>query len=497
MRRLIPSSFYNIASLVGFSVSAVSFGLILFLTVIEFFAEEQKPYMGIIAFVILPVFLIIGIIVGIAGMIREHRRTRLGKPHGLALPIVDFNNSKHRTAVTVLVGGVLLLLGFSGFGSFKAYEYTDSDAFCGEVCHAVMSPEFVAYQYSPHAKVGCVQCHIGSGTTWFVRSKLSGAYQVYATIFDVYPRPIPTPIENLRPAQETCEECHWPMHFFSEKLHINTYYLSDEENTKWTLNLLMKIGGGNIEVGPTSGIHWHMNIAHEVTYAALDTQRQVIAWVKARTADGAETLYRNTQLDPSEEELANVRVRRMDCIDCHNRPTHIYRPPGRSVNQALSLGWIDPDLPSVKSIAVEVLEQEYSTKDEGLQAIRETIEEFYESEYPEVIDGRREAVDRAIEEVQKIFSRNYFPEMKVDWRRFIDNIGHLYYPGCFRCHDGAHVSDDGKVLSRDCNVCHTILAQDSEQGLERISLGGVEYVHPEDIGDIWKEINCSDCHNSQ
>ncbi|MGB6122315.1 MAG: hypothetical protein WBG80_10425, partial [Bacteroidota bacterium] len=146
MRRLIPSSFYNIASLVGFSISAVSFGLIVFLTVIEFFAEEQKPYMGIVAFVILPVFLIIGIIVGIAGMIREHRRTRLGKPHGLALPIVDFNNSKHRTAVTVLVGGVLLLLGFSGFGSFKAYEYTDSDEFCGEVCHEVMNPEFVAYK---------------------------------------------------------------------------------------------------------------------------------------------------------------------------------------------------------------------------------------------------------------------------------------------------------------------------------------------------------------
>jgi nitrate/TMAO reductase-like tetraheme cytochrome c subunit len=497
MRRLIPSSFYNIASLVGFSISAVSLGLIVFLTVVEFFAEEQKPYMGIVAFLILPVFLIIGLIVGIAGMIREQWRTRLGRPHGLALPIVDFNNSKHRTAVTVLVGGVLLLLGFSGFGSFKAYEYTNSDAFCGEVCHAVMNPEFVAYQYSPHAKVGCAQCHIGSGATWFVRSKLSGAYQVYATMFDAYPRPIPTPIRNLRPAQETCEECHWPMHFFSEKLHVNTYYLSDEANTKWTLNLLMKIGGGDMEVGPTSGIHWHMNIAHEVTYAALDTQRQVIAWVKAKTPDGAETLYRNTGIETSEEELANVQVRRMDCIDCHNRPTHIYRPPGRSVNHALSLGWIDAELPGVKSIAVEVLEQEYGTKDEGLQAIRETIQEFYESEYPEVIDGRREAVDEAIQEVQKIFSRNYFPEMKVDWRRFIDNIGHLYYPGCFRCHDGAHVSDDGEVLSRDCNVCHTILAQDAERGSERISLGGVEYVHPEDIGDIWKEMNCNDCHNSQ
>ncbi len=497
MRKLIPSSFYNITTLVGASISAVSFGLVLFLTVVEFFAEEQKPYMGIIAFVILPAFLIIGLVVAVVGMVREHRRAKQGKPHGLSLPVVDFNNPKHRKVIATVLGGTFFLLVFSAFGSFKAYEYTDSDSFCGEVCHDVMEPEFVAYQYSPHAKVGCVQCHIGSGATWFVRSKLSGAYQVYATIFDKYPRPIPTPIQDLRPAQETCEECHWPSHFFSEKLHQNTYYVSDEENTEWNLNLLIRIGGGNIEAGPTSGIHWHMNIAHEVTYAALDTARQTIAWVKARSPDGKETLYKNTQLDSSEEELASARIRRMDCIDCHNRPTHIYRPPARSINHAMKSGWIDPGLPSVKSIAVEVLEEEYATKEEALEGIRGAIQGFYESDYPEVLAEKGDAVERAIEEVQKIYSRNYFPEMKVDWKNFIDNIGHLYYPGCFRCHDGAHVSEEGKVLSRYCNACHTILAQELEKGSQRMSLGGVEYVHPVDIVELWKEVSCSDCHAAQ
>ena len=494
MRRIFPSTFYNITTFIGAAVAAVSFGLILFLTLIELFAEEHKPYMGIVAFVILPVFLLLGIGIAIFGILRERRRMRTGKHHEFTLPRVDLNDPKHRRAFVLFSGGTILLLMFSAFGSFKAYEYTDSDEFCGQTCHTVMDPEFTAYQYSPHAKVGCVQCHIGSGATWFVRSKLSGAYQVYATLFNKYPRPIPTPIENLRPAQETCEQCHWPKHFFSEKRHVNTYFLSDEKNTKWSMSLLIKIGGGNIEAGPTSGIHWHMNIAHEVTYAATDTQRQIIAWVKSRTPDGTETVFRNTDIDQEDAQVQNAQIRRMDCIDCHNRPTHIYRPPARSVNHVMTLGWISPELPSVKSIAVQALENEYATEEEALTGIRNMFEQEYLTRYPEIAVAKKGDIERAITEVQKIYSRNYFPEMKVDWKRFIDNIGHLYYPGCFRCHDGRHVSDEGKVLSRNCNVCHTILSQEFDDGRQNVSLGGVDYVHPADIGDAWKEMNCSDCH---
>ena len=206
--------------------------------------------MGIITFVILPMFLLMGVGVMIFGVMREHRRERLGKPHGLHLPQIDLNNPKHRTAfVSIAVGGITLLL-FSAFGSFKAYEYTDSDEFCGETCHSVMEPEYTAYQFSPHAKVGCVQCHIGSGADWFVRAKISGSYQLYAVAFNKYPKPIPTPIENLRPAQQTCEQCHWPKHFFSEKQKMNTYFLADDKNTRWDINLLMKIGGGTWRPDP-------------------------------------------------------------------------------------------------------------------------------------------------------------------------------------------------------------------------------------------------------
>jgi hypothetical protein len=107
------------------------------------------------------------------------------------------------------------------------------------------------------------------------------------------------------------------------------------------------------------------------------------------------------------------------------------------------------------------------------------------------------AIEQAIGEVRKIYARNYFPEMQVSWRRFPDNIGHMYYPGCFRCHDGKHLSEEGKVLSRDCNTCHTILAEELSNDKLRLSLDGVEYKHPVDIGDAWKETNCSDCHSAQ
>lgn len=475
----------------------MSFGLILFLIVLETLAGTPKPYMGVIAFVILPAVLLIGIAIAVVGIIREHRRARAGKPHGMHLPQIDLNNPSHRRAFVLISSGTILLLVFSAFGSFKAYEHTDSDQFCGQTCHTVMDPEYTAYQYSPHARVGCVQCHIGPGADWFVRSKISGSYQVYATLFNKFPRPIPTPIENLRPAQETCEQCHWPKHFFSEKQHVNTYYLSDENNSRRTLYLLMKIGGGNIEAGPTSGIHWHMNIANEVTYIATDSQRQVIPWVQVKHADGKVQVYRTTDIAMSDEELAKFTKRRMDCIDCHNRPTHIYHPPARSVNHVMSLGWIDPKLPNVKAIAVQALENPYSTKRVALDSIRLVIREYYTTNYPDVARAKNDAIERTIVEVQKIYSRNYFPEMRVDWKRYPDNIGHLYYNGCFRCHDNKHVSESGKVLSRDCQTCHTILGEEFEGEPPLYSLHGIEYRHPVDIGDAWKEMNCRDCHNPQ
>ena len=495
MRRLFPPIFYNPVTLTGAFIAAISLGLIVFLTLIELLASETKPYMGIITFIILPFFMIIGFILILYGVKRERKLIKKRKGKTRSLPVIDFNNPQHRKTITYITFGALFLIIFSAFGSYKAYEYTETDEFCGTTCHSVMNPEFTAFKYSPHARVHCVDCHIGSGAQWYIRSKLSGAYQVYAVLFNKYTKPIETPIKNLRPAQGTCEQCHWPKVFLSEKLRKNTYFLSDEQNTKWSIDLLMKIGGGNIEVGQTSGIHWHMNIANEVKFYASDRRRQVIPYVRVKHADGKITEYRSTEEKFDEADITEKNLKRMDCIDCHNRPTHIYHDPYTSMNDLMSVGWVDPSLPYIKSVTVEALEKPYTTKEIGLDSIKTIIEEFYKKNYPEIAEKKHDKIEEAIVQTQKIYNRNYFPSMKVDWKGFPNNIGHLYSNGCFRCHDGNHVSEDGKVLTRDCNTCHTILAQKFEKDSLRISLAGIEYKHPVDIGEEWKETNCSECHS--
>lgn len=497
MKKIFPSSFYNPVTLVGAAIAVVNFFLILFLTLLEALTQQPKPYIGIITFIILPGFLIIGLLLIAFGIIREHRREKHGFKISGKYPVVDLNDPKYRLAVTFFSVGTILLLLFSAFGSFKAYEYTDSVQFCGTICHSVMNPEYTAYQYSPHARVACVECHIGPGATWYVRSKLSGAYQVYATIFNLYPRPIPTPISNLRPARETCEQCHWPKVFYNQKKIVNTYYISDKDNSKMVLTLLLKIGGGNDVTGVTSGIHWHMNIANQITYLASDSARQVIPWVEAKSLlTGETTIYKSTENKLTDEQINKGQKRVMDCIDCHNRPSHIYRPPSQSVNEDMASGLINPKLPYIKSIAVDALEGNYTTKPIGLDSIKLAVEDFYETKFPHIDSIKNKDIEKAIVQIQGIYQRNYFPEMDVSWKKYPNNIGHLYSQGCFRCHDGKHISEDGKVIPKDCNSCHTILAEQFGDNQPNVSLAGLTYKHPVDIGNSWQETACSDCHSS-
>ncbi len=494
MRKWLPSSFYNPITIAGAAIASISFGLILFLMLLETLATEPKPYMGIITFIILPGFLIIGLLLIAFGIYREHRFDLKGKHREHILPRLDLNDPRHRRAFIIFSVGTILLLVFSAFGSYEAYEFTDSVQFCGTICHKVMNPEYTAYQNSPHAHVACVKCHIGPGAGWFVRSKISGTYQVYSVLFNKYPRPIPTPIKNLRPAKETCEQCHWPNAFYYKMEKQKTYYLSDEKNSEMQLTLSINIGGGNQSTGVTSGIHWHMNIANEITYIATDRARQVIPWVKVKSKDGKVTVYRSTDEKIPQSMITKDNMRIMDCIDCHNRPTHIYHPPSPAVNDAMASGLINPDLPYIKSISVQALEAGYTSKDVALDSIKYAIEEFYNLNYPDIASKDKNQIEQAVQQVQKIYSLNYFPEMNVSWKKFPNNIGHLYSPGCFRCHDGKHVSKDGKVISKSCNICHTIFSEQFGNQKPELSLTGVKYQHPIDIGDSWKEMECSDCH---
>jgi nitrate/TMAO reductase-like tetraheme cytochrome c subunit len=450
--------------------------------------------MGIIAFVILPAFLIIGLILIAVGAIRARKETKDPAAVRRRFPKIDLNDPKHQRAFIIFSLGTILLLLFSAFGSFKAYEYTDSDEFCGTICHEVMEPEYTAYLSSPHSRVGCVSCHIGSGADWFVKAKISGAYQVYSVLFNKYSRPIPTPIHDLRPAQGTCEQCHWPKHFFSEKKVDYTYYLSDENNTKSTVTMLLKIGGGNSEAGTTSGIHWHMNIANEISYVS-DSGRTTIPWVRSRSADGKEVIYKSTEIPISDQELSRSEIRRMDCIDCHNRPSHIFNQPDKMVNLYLSTGDIDQSLPYIKSVSVQALEKKYYLKEVSYGLIRDYIENFYSTNYPQIAATKKNEIDKSISVVQKIYERNYFPEMNVSWRRFPNNIGHVYAVGCFRCHDGKHFSNDGKMISDDCTICHSIISQTPVSG--EGNPFNQKFIHPAKIAGSIENQLCIDCHAAE
>jgi NapC/NirT cytochrome c family, N-terminal region len=490
--RTLPSVFYNLRSVIGAWISGVSLIAILFLMLVELTSSHENPYSGILTFVIAPMFLIGGLALVAFGAIREHQRRKRNLPPSRKSPVLDMNLQQHRRVVGAIAAGSIVFLALSSYGAFKAYEYTETNAFCGEICHQVMGPEYTAYQTSAHARVHCVECHIGSGAQWFVKSKISGSYQVYSVLAKKFPKPIPTPVDNLRPSRDTCERCHWPAKFYSDKLTSLHYYLADEENTHMRLDMVMHIGGGEIDqLGPAKGIHWHMNIANNIEYVAEDERRQEIPWVRITRPDGSVSVYLDEESEfNSDAEIDSDEIRTMDCIDCHNRPSHKYNTPMKLVNGALARGEIDSSLPWVKSVASQALDAEYLTEDEAMAGIESTMRD----ELAEVYEERPEDVDRAVESVQAMYRSNYFPEMGVSWHSFPDNIGHLTSSGCFRCHDGMHVDESGTAISRECNVCHTFLGEQVGDSEAAFALSGVEYQHPEDIDGMWKEIDCTECH---
>ena len=476
----------NLLSEIGIGVAILGLANLAFLIYMDVTGTHSNPYMGILTWIVAPAILIFGLALFFLGMILERRRRRRQAPDAVPeYPRLDLNETRtRRMVILTAVGGVLFVLA-SVVGSYQAYHYTDSDAFCGTMCHEVMHPEYTAYQASPHARVGCASCHIGSGAGWFVRSKLSGAYQVYAVLSGNFPRPIPTPVANLRPAQDTCEQCHWPEKFWGAQLKTFDHYAYDETNTLKEVNLLIKTGGGSPESGPTSGIHWHMNIENEVTYIATDAKRQVIPWVRMRNRQtGKVTEYRAPDAKLTDAQIATATKRTMDCVDCHNRPTHIYQSPDRAVDVAIRAGKIDRSLPYIKQQAVTTLAKDYESTALAVKTIPADLDAFYRENHPDVYAAKRAQITGAATQLQQIFQTTRFPEMKVDWRTHPDNIGHMATQGCFRCHDDQHVSADGKRISKACDICHTVINEGSTNAA---------FEHPVDIGDL-REVNCSDCH---
>ncbi|GAB4321765.1 MAG: NapC/NirT family cytochrome c [Bacteroidales bacterium] len=458
---------------------------------------EGSSYLGLLMWIVLPSFLVLGLLIIPIGMIIRHRRDkRLSITYDAPWPRIDLNDVRVRNAAMIFGTGTIFFLLLSAVGSYEAFHYTESVQFCGTTCHTVMKPEHVAYQNSAHARVACVECHVGSGASWYIRSKISGLYQVYAVLAGVYPKPIPTPVHNLRPARETCEECHWPEKFYARQLVVEKHYLADEENTEWDISLQMKTGPTYSALGLKEGIHWHINPDVKVEYIASDSIRQSIPWVKyTNLKTGEEIVFEDSENPLPEEQRAGMEVRTMDCMDCHNRPSHNYRPPFRFVNDAITAGRISKEIPEVKMKAMEILNQDFPTTDSALAFIETEMHDYYSNYYEDFYADNRHLIDQAVETMKEEFQKNIFPEMNVKWSAYPNNIGHLEFIGCFRCHNDRHASESGRVISKDCNLCHSIVAQGVPDTLQVGSIHEeLEFVHPNDPYGDWKEYFCVECH---
>ena len=468
--------------MVGAVIAGSSLFAFILLWVIDLMAVETSPYLGILTYIVSPGFLFFGALLVVLGWFRHRRRLARAATATVVAPlIIDFSRSRDRA---FLIGFIVCSAGFlllTAIGSYESYHITKTVKFCGETCH-VMDPEYTAYKRSAHARVDCVACHIAPGASGFVQAKLGGLHQVYGTILNSYKRPLDVS-GKIHVDHKTCEQCHWPQKFHGRIERTFSHYLSDNANTPYSVRLSLNVGGADPTQGPAGGIHWHMHLSTKVEYIALDPLKQKIPWVRLTDSNGKVTEFRRADF---KDDISKYTIRRMDCIDCHNHPAHKFNSPTESVDQAMTLGKIDPSLPGIKREAVLALTQPGLTSTE---LAMEKIATRMHGKYPS-----QPKIDSAIAEVQDIFKENFFPAMNTDWKVKPNNIGHKNSPGCFRCHDGKHVSADRtlKIKANDCNACHTILSEGRGSELDQLTPNGRTFKHPE---EGWDDLSCSDCHD--
>lgn len=435
------------------TVSATLF-VVVFLA--DLFGLHTNPYIGIFFFLVLPALFVLGLILIPLGAWVERRRRAAGKaPSAVAWPRIDLNDPKQRAVAIGVFALTIANIVIVSLGAYRGVEYMDSVAFCGQVCHAPMKPEFAAHASQPHAQVACVECHVGPGASSFARAKLAGTRRVVAVALNRYPRPIVATPDKLLSAGETCERCHWSEQFHGDKVRRIVEYANDEKNTESVTTVRVHVGGGNGRMGTATGIHWHMNVANVIEYVASDATRQAIPYVRMTDAAGNVREYFAEGVTP--ETLPKSERRRMDCTDCHNRPSHaIAGTAERAVNEAMARGEVPTTLPFIHREAAKALKGSYPSQEAGAGEISRALREFYRAEQPQIAAARGADIDRAVQGVQAVFRRSVFPEMHVGFGTYPNNIGHIDFPGCFRCHDDAHTAKDGKKIGQDCDTCHGI-----------------------------------------
>lgn len=492
-KRKFSGYFYNNITYVGVALSVLVLVCEFLLFGIDFFSRVSSSYLSILTYFLLPPFLILGLIlIPVGARWKQYKVYKGIEESRVKLIVIDPSLPTHQAAILVFMVGTIIVLIMTAIGCYKAYNYTESVRFCGVTCHGIMKPEYMTHNDSPHARVKCVDCHVGSGAGWYVHYKMAGTRMVYKAINGTYARPIPAPVETLRPASETCEQCHWPGKSFSAIQLNKTYYADDPSQTPpWKINMLMHTGGGP---NGGTGIHAHMYYGNDIYYVPEDAKRQKITWIKTINKQGKATIYMTDDSPYQKVDPPANKIRKMDCIDCHNRPTHRFGAPDVLMNQAIVRGDISPSIPMIKSKGVDVLGKTYSSTSDAVGQIRSSLVDYYSKKQAAYYAGHQDDIEKAIGNIILLYEQNFFPEMKSRWDAYPDNSQHMISLGCFRCHDDAHKAKTGEVISRNCTLCHTITQQGSGATVQK-DPDGLPFQHPFQEGDdSWKGANCSDCH---
>ena len=468
MSKLLITLTRHPVGFLGAALTTAAGVLFLILFGVSVVGFEGGPYVGIVTFMIVPGIFVLGLVLMPVGVWLTRRRLlREGVSANERFPVIDLNRETVRKSVLLLLAASLVNIAVLAIATYKGIHHMETTEFCGTTCHTVMSPEFTTYQASPHSRVRCVECHIGPGADWFVKSKLSGSWQMVSVALDLYPTPIPTPVHNLRPARETCEQCHWPDKFVGDRLKVITRYQEDEDNTALKTVLLLRVGG--IEGRKSHGIHWHVDPGHEIRYRS-DATRETVYEVAMTEDDGDTIVFHGPEEPPAPAEDGHegegahdaTAWRVMDCIDCHNRPSHVYKLPAQELDTAMELGTIAADLPYVKREGMRLLQEEWGSHEQARQAIPSALQAFYAESYPDLAVSRSDEISAAADAMAVIWTTNVHPDMQVTWGTYPNHIGHAWFDGCFRCHSDEHESEDGAVISQDCDTCHSLLAYEEE-----------------------------------
>ncbi|MFH1374162.1 MAG: NapC/NirT family cytochrome c [bacterium] len=459
----------------GVIITTSSFVCMVVIELARLIGLVTSSYAGLVSYMLFPALFVVGLLLIPIGWrklkkqtgksSRELMETEFGKEYAAA----SFGGARlFRTVGILSIVNVLFLLVIGA----RMLTFMDSAEFCGTACHSVMNPEWVTYQQSPHARVACIECHVGEGAEALIDSKLNGLWQVISVTFDFLERPIPTPVHQLRPARETCEKCHWPDKFYGRRLKTIAHYSHDSVSTPLYTTLSLKVDAGTSR--ERGGIHWHIAQKNEVRYASVDDQREKIVWAEVKRGDG--NFHRYSSTDPAVSGQNTASVRTMDCVDCHNRATHIYELPDRAVDERIQNRVLDRSMPFLKREALHAVSAGYASREAAMEGIANHMNGFYQRHYPDLARSQATILDSVVTVLQNIYNRNIHPGMNIEWGSYASHIGHKGDRGCFRCHNSRMVDDAGNSISDDCALCHSLLSNDHKNPFK--------YLQPVDTSDV-------------